>query len=130
MSLDLFVFDGVDLPDNADAIAALLDEGCPGGTRLTPALAALVAHLELRFPGGDGVGGDSPWAAWPLDEPRVGGRAVGLSIMWTADEVVLDEVVEQCRTRGLTLYDPQTFTITRLRPPPDARRLWWQRRSR
>lgn len=143
MSFDLYVFDLDRLPDG-DALFDLLEEGDDG--ELTPALTALVAELEHRFPSLDDDSDASPWASWPLTQPVADGRGCAFNIVWSEATTMHEVFVAATAERGLLLYDPQDGevltsaevdraieqAITQLDEPPApgaARRSWWRRRG-
>jgi len=63
-------------------------------------LARVSSELLRRFPESD----DGPWADFPPPESE---RVLFLSIRWSADNAVIDAIVELAREHELILYDPQ-----------------------
>lgn len=120
MSFDLYVFDLDALPDDGEAIGALLEDESGWGHALTRRLAAFVAELEASYPGLDDDPDGSPWASWPLaGNSAANGRCCGFNILWSAADAVSGEIRDRARRHGLVLYDPQTGEVVRSTPSVD-----------
>jgi catechol 2,3-dioxygenase-like lactoylglutathione lyase family enzyme len=126
MSFDLYVFDIVDLPEDAARIGALLDDSSRRGAPYTPKLAAFVTDLERRYQGPEHEPDNSPWASWPLADSRAAGRRCAMHIVWSHAERMSNEIRQLCQQHGLTFYNPQTGIV--LRPPRTKKRGLGQRR--
>lgn len=70
-------------------------------------IARVREELLRRFPDdakGEAAENSSPWADFPPEETA---RLLLLSIRWSADNAVLDDIVALAREHELVLYDPQ-----------------------
>ena len=113
MSFDLYIFDRDDLPDDDEAIGALMEDDSRWGAPLTPRLAEFVAHLERQYPGLDDDADGSPWASWPLTDSMVDGTGIGLNVVWSRSADVGPAIRRIAAERMLTVYDPQAGAVFR-----------------
>jgi hypothetical protein len=76
----------------------------------------LYETLRTHYPDHPPLGDDSPWALAPVD---VGIDHVSMSLRHgPTGATVVDPVLDLATRHGLTIYDPQSDTVTR--PPGDA----------
>jgi hypothetical protein len=94
------------LVDDADEAKALLETwyetSDDSAFELSSELALVYDELLRRYPM-DWEKGADPWA----DGPDNTGRLLVLSISWSGDNAILDDVVALTRKHELVLYDPQ-----------------------
>lgn len=95
----------------AEEAEALLEpwyeRGDDSAFEASPDIARVADELRRRFPDDpspDPPDESSPWADLPFDQSE---RLLCLSLRWSADDSVLDSIVDLAGEHGLVLYDPQ-----------------------
>jgi hypothetical protein len=101
MTLILWKAPVTDDPEEAKALLELYNER-EDDSAFEPSedIATVSRELLRRFPSAQ----NGPWADFP---PEQTDRLLLLSIRWSADNAILDAVVDLAREYNLVLYDPQ-----------------------
>ena len=107
--------------DDADKAGALIDRYFDGEKTVfepnndVPAMAAKLRAAYSDDPA-DSPSDDCPWATLPIEED---GRLLVLNIRWSADNAVLDTIIDLAKQHDLVVYDPQGPDVYRAVDAPE-----------
>ena len=109
MSMDLFLWKAPVTGDPDEAGALLeryLEQDDKDVFEPSEDVVRVLSKIRRRFPDDPEGGADdaAPWASWPIPDSD---RLIELNIRWSADNKVIDVIVNLAREHGLVLYDPQ-----------------------
>ena len=121
MSMDLYLWKApvIDDPDEARAlIDRYFDDKDQSVFAPSGDIAAMAGKLRATYSDDpeDFEADDCPWASLPFEESD---RLLVLNIRWSADNAVLDKVVELAKEHDLVIYDPQGPDVYRAREAPE-----------
>jgi len=120
MSMDLYLWKTpvVDDPDEARALVdryfddSDLSVFAPSGD-----IAAFADELRTHYPDDWETPPETcPWSSWPFEQTD---RLLILNIRWSADNAVLDTIVDLARKHDLVIYDPQGPAVYLASDPVD-----------
>ena len=107
MSMDLFIWKSP-ITDDPDVAAKLVnryyDDEDESVFAPSPDIGAYAQELRGIYSDDPTDMDDSPWSSLPFEESD---RLLALNIRWSADNKVLDDIVELARKHDLVIYDPQ-----------------------